>query len=429
MGPSWLSILSALALAVLGTLSVTVFLWSKFARRRLLEERKELSDRLARAETQAKEQSRLIARMRTEQSTLSRLDLILPEVVKELNRSETSPSEISRMIVRLAEAIFQPGQLLFYEVPRDRRERELVLTEHRGLSDVPAAIRSVPFGHGKIGWVAAHRCDMMREDWLNLARTEGETVVDNHATLALDIVGPLVHYGRHEDEVLGVLCIGSPSIHPRDQKLMFKMLSNLACLALVNLRNVSRLREQANHDGLTGLWNRKYFGQKLREHIAGQGSERLSVFIFDIDHFKNYNDTNGHPAGDELLRQLALLLRKNLRESDWCCRYGGEEFLVAMRRTDEPEARQVAERVRKAIADYPFPFEDKQPGGDVTISGGIAVAPYDGDELDVLIEKADAALYQSKQSGRNRVIRYRGIDIGSGGEEDPAIAAELPLEH
>jgi diguanylate cyclase (GGDEF)-like protein len=162
---------------------------------------------------------------------------------------------------------------------------------------------------------------------------------------------------------------------------------------------------------------------------AVRAARPLSVFIFDIDHFKNYNDTNGHPAGDELLRSLAGILRQSLRPSDACCRYGGEEFVVAMPEVDAVEALAIAERLRVRIADHVFPHEQKQPAGDVTISGGIAAFPHDGTSVQELIHHADIALYESKRAGRNRLTRYRGVDIGDADDEtafDLVPAAEDP---
>jgi len=178
--------------------------------------------------------------------------------------------------------------------------------------------------------------------------------------------------------------------------------------------NVSRLREQANHDGLTGLLNKSYFMHELASLMltTQREAQQLALFIFDIDHFKVYNDSNGHPAGDTLLRRLAGLLKSIVRPGDWCCRYGGEEFMVAMPQTNGRDAMAVSERIRRAIEEEPFELEKSQPNGRVTISGGVAVIPKDGESIEELIERADQALYQSKTAGRNRVTRYRHVGIG-----------------
>jgi diguanylate cyclase (GGDEF)-like protein len=221
------------------------------------------------------------------------------------------------------------------------------------------------------------------------------------------------------DRVLGVLCIGSPGIRPRDEKLMFQLVTNLGSLAMVNAEYRSRLADQANHDGLTGLLNKRSFERKLGDVLfeTGRTARPVALFLFDIDHFKNYNDTNGHPAGDELLKTLAKLLRHSVRPDDLCCRWGGEEFIVAMPNTDGSAALQVAERIRQTIEEHPFQHRGSQPGGKVTISGGVSVGPRDGLEVATMTQHADEALYQSKRGGRNRTTRYQGVHIGKVDEE------------
>ena len=185
---------------------------------------------------------------------------------------------------------------------------------------------------------------------------------------------------------------------------------------------MNQQRKLANHDGLTGLLNKRYFIAELCEMVVNSEREaqELALFIFDIDHFKNYNDTNGHPAGDDLLKSLAGLLIDTMRPSDLCCRYGGEEFLVVLPQTDGKTAMAVAERIRAAIEEHPFKHQENQPGKNLTISGGVAVFPEHGDGHEVLIVSADKALYESKAAGRNRVALYRNVEL-SRSEDEPEI--------
>ena len=201
---------------------------------------------------------------------------------------------------------------------------------------------------------------------------------------------------------------------------MFQLVTNLGSLAMVTAQQKIRLANQANTDGLTGLMNKRSFQPKLGEMIieAENAAKPMGLFIFDIDHFKNYNDNNGHTEGDDLLRGLGELLRKCVRPDDLCCRWGGEEFIIAMPDTDGPSAQQAAERIRREIEDYPFKHQEKQPGGNLTISGGVAIGPADGTDATTLTKHADLALYESKKKGRNRVSRYRGVQIGSIDEDD-----------
>lgn len=404
-------------------------------RGKLSRELDALRAKVVRGEAQAREQSRMVARMQGEQGTVANLALSLPGVVRELNRGDLEPRAVPSLILNLAEAVFQPGYVLLY-LSRAGTEREdsgpvLQLVRQHGYGEIPAALKTIAFGKGKIGWVAEHKLDMLKEDWINLSRTEGVSVEDNHPGARLDIAGPLVHHIVSGEQVLGVLCIGSPGTRPRNEKLMFQLVTNLGSLALVNARHVTKLKDLANTDGLTGLLNKRYFMSELANLIiaAEREAQRLSLFIFDIDHFKTYNDTNGHLEGDRVLRQLAALFKQQVRPADRCCRYGGEEFILAMPDTEAKDALVVAERIRRAIEEFAFDHEENQPGGNLTISGGVSSFPADGTSVLELTRHADLALYESKREGRNRVKAYRGVHIGQLDEESAVdLKAGTPSE-
>lgn len=164
-----------------------------------------------------------------------------------------------------------------------------------------------------------------------------------------------------------------------------------------------KLEEMANRDGLTGAFN-KSFMHKTLDTVFNGNSRRNSLAIMDIDHFKNYNDKNGHMEGDNLLRSLAQLITDSLRETDMLFRFGGEEFVILFADTAREDAIMVAERIRQKVADFVFPFEEKQPNGDLTISVGVAFSPIDATEKQSLLEIADERLYKAKSEGRNRVV-------------------------
>jgi diguanylate cyclase (GGDEF)-like protein len=383
----------------------------------------ELAAEIARLEGQSRDQIRLVSKLRYEQRSLTNLSRSLPGLVRQLNNSELDINDIPRHLFDLAESLFEPQQMLLFLVraPGDEKDRiqELYLRDQRGLADVPAAVTRIRIGEGKIGWVAENKVEMAGEDWLNLSRTDGRNLADNHSAFRLSLLGPLVHRGSSQDHLIGVLTIGEPAIRPKDEKLVLQMITNLGAIAYRNVRNVRALKEQANHDGLTGLLNRRHFMLELGKLIfaAGKRAQALAVFMFDIDHFKRYNDSNGHQAGDEILRGVAEVLQANLRPQDLACRYGGEEFIVAMPLTDVEQAGQVAERIRKAIASFPFANRETQPGGVLSISGGVAVFPVDGQNSTDLIRNADQALYKAKSAGRNRVLLHKGYEIGDTGKD------------
>ncbi len=168
----------------------------------------------------------------------------------------------------------------------------------------------------------------------------------------------------------------------------------------------SRLAQLAVTDGLTGLYNHRHFHERLALEI--ERSQRsglpLSLLMIDVDHFKQYNDQHGHPAGDELLREIARILGEGRRRNDFVARYGGEEFAVVLVDTNKLTAAKVAERLRQSVSEQPFPLEAEQPGGGLSISIGVAAFPDDAGGVESLVRAADAALYEGKRGGRNRVV-------------------------
>jgi diguanylate cyclase (GGDEF)-like protein len=165
------------------------------------------------------------------------------------------------------------------------------------------------------------------------------------------------------------------------------------------------LTEQALTDPLTGMPNRREFERIMRselDRIRRYGGS-CTVAMIDVDNFKNYNDTLGHPAGDALLRELANVITWQLRQSDFIARYGGEEFALVMVNTPGLDALDVMERLRRNIESHRFPDEEIQPAGSITISAGLASFPENGSTLEELLAHADQALYVAKSRGRNRV--------------------------
>jgi diguanylate cyclase (GGDEF)-like protein len=159
-------------------------------------------------------------------------------------------------------------------------------------------------------------------------------------------------------------------------------------------------------DGLTQLFNHRYCHDRLERTISNSDSNTIfSVFMFDIDNFKNYNDTNGHIAGDVVLREVGLIVHKSIRSEDIGCRYGGEEFCIILINTGREQAFQVAERIRINIEKKNFPNVSVMQKGSLTISGGIATFPEDALVRPKLLEVCDKRLYQAKNNGKNMVIK------------------------
>lgn len=176
-----------------------------------------------------------------------------------------------------------------------------------------------------------------------------------------------------------------------------------------------KLRAQATRDALTGLLNRGALFENVRRELRSASRERgrFAILLCDVDHFKKVNDTYGHPAGDEVLREVASRLSGSLRSSDWVGRYGGEEFMIALPQAAPPQVGEVAERVRKSVC--ASPIQISTTALPVSISIGAAVSePEQPREFEELIEMADMSLLQAKRRGRNRVV-FHGT-----GTQEPA---------
>jgi two-component system cell cycle response regulator len=170
--------------------------------------------------------------------------------------------------------------------------------------------------------------------------------------------------------------------------------------------NVQQSIEMAITDALTGLYNRRYMESHLSSLVdqAASRGKPLTALVMDIDYFKSVNDTHGHDAGDDVLREFATRIRKSIRGIDLACRFGGEEFVIIMPETDMAVATIVAERLRRRIASEPFPIHQGSGALDVTISIGIATLDAADDTAATILKRADQALYRAKRTGRNRVV-------------------------
>ena len=172
-----------------------------------------------------------------------------------------------------------------------------------------------------------------------------------------------------------------------------------------------QLEQMAFYDQLTGLQNFRFFSTRIEEELrrAQRYRHQLSLLMLDIDHFKKFNDTHGHPAGNVALRNLAAQLKDAVRETDIVCRYGGEEFCIILPETTKRLAVEMAGRIRGNIEASPVALEDGSHHY-ITVSLGAATFPRDAWSREALIEGADSALYLSKKAGRNRVTAYQPPD-------------------
>jgi diguanylate cyclase (GGDEF)-like protein/PAS domain S-box-containing protein len=218
-----------------------------------------------------------------------------------------------------------------------------------------------------------------------------------------------------QGEMLGVLCLAGAHANSKHQVSQLQLavtVSESVKLSLSNLRLREKLRAEAIHDPLTGLFNRRYLEETLsRElHRARRGNSPLCLAMLDLDRFKQFNDKFGHDAGDSFLRELGRLVRENVRKSDISCRYGGEEFVLVLPDSSLPDAAQRVEQLRVLIQHLQIQHGD-QMIGPLTISAGVAQAEKLSTDASELLRAADNALYAAKKAGRNRVVVYEKKEL------------------
>jgi len=243
----------------------------------------------------------------------------------------------------------------------------------------------------------------------------GNTVTENdtrslestlHAETAASMYIPLISFGQP----LGVMVISSDrpkAFHVSDEQPL-ESVADICATAIQNSHYVERVKQLAYLDGLTGIFNRRFFEMRITEEIerARRFETGLGVIMIDIDQFKRLNDEFGHLLGDEVLRQVSSILHRQLRKIDVVCRYGGEEFAILLPETNCQHTLGVAEKLRRMVEAWQFPGVPRP----VTISAGTANYPEHGTTRDELVSAGDAGLYTAKQGGRNRVCLAAGTE-------------------
>ncbi len=208
---------------------------------------------------------------------------------------------------------------------------------------------------------------------------------------------------------LGVFYVYSKEVESfgHDELSVLTILSNQAAIAIQNARLYERSQEEAVTDGLTGLYNQRYFYSRLEEELerSSRSGQPVSVIFCDLDGFKGFNDINGHSLGDVALKDVAGIITESKRAVDIAARYGGEEFALILPETDSSGAQIIAHRIRRRIAGFSFEARGESSSM-LTTSIGVAGSPADGKTASELVEKADWAMYFSKRQGGNRVTLF-----------------------
>jgi diguanylate cyclase (GGDEF)-like protein len=255
---------------------------------------------------------------------------------------------------------------------------------------------------------AIHRFFQKDPRPLEIANPRLRTVLGKKSELLKQLefqwVAPMIHNGT----LHGIVALG-PMLNQTEYSIadieMFSMMTNFAAVAFSNAQQYQAIEKISVTDGLTGLFNYRYFRSQLKRELerARRCEHYLSLMIIDVDFFKNYNDTVGHLAGDVALQQISKIIQNTARKTDIVARYGGEEFCVILPEVEVRGAKIFGERLRSNIEGYPIPNGDVQPLGRMTVSLGAASFPLDAQLDNQLITHADQALYQAKSNGRNQL--------------------------
>ena len=255
--------------------------------------------------------------------------------------------------------------------------------------------------HGMGSWVLQHRRILTRGQLESKPELAEVARAETNPPAA---IAPLIVGG----EILGLLVVDEIENHDTATERLLYILASTYALGIKNAQLFDRIAEMARRDGLTGLLNHAAFQQELQDQIRENESDGrgLTVVMSDLDHFKEVNDSFGHPAGDYVLQQVARLWQATLPDRAVIGRYGGEEFVCLLTDTDIEEGRHLAEELREVIAEFPFSYEGRLL--QVTSSFGVAAHTDPRQSAMRLVRQADDALYQAKETGRNRVICATG---------------------
>lgn len=259
-------------------------------------------------------------------------------------------------------------------------------------------------------WIIQHRDEIIRvEQKLHKKDLPIWSAQGPHPQWSVFLGIPLKVHG----EPVGLTILGRKEDDFHAEEIQWlSILSTAAALAFRNAQLYERIRYQAERDGLTGLYNHRVFQEKLESYLENAKRENatfkeISLLLLDIDHFKQMNDTYGHPFGDQVLKRVAGAIQENVRSYDVVARYGGEEFAIILPGCNAITAMKVADEIRQAISRIDFKKGLNQI--QVTVSGGIATFPSDARERAELLERADIALYHAKRNGRNQIWHWQDL--------------------
>jgi diguanylate cyclase (GGDEF)-like protein len=316
------------------------------------------------------------------------------EAINAIAQQTTAVLDLKELLTKVCLLIQHAFQVSHVSVLL-KEEEELVLRANHGtLTSRFPNNELVPATGGLIGKALNTSKTLIENDVKS-----SDDYVDLFAETAARMCIPLISFGQ----TLGLLVLDSDqkgAFNPNDVQPL-ESVADICATAIQNAHYVDRVKQLAYLDGLTGIFNRRFFELRISEEIerARRFDTGMAVIMIDIDQFKRLNDEFGHLLGDEVLRQVSSIFHAQLRKIDVVCRYGGEEFAILLSQTTPEHALGVAEKLRKMSEGWQFPGVPRP----VTISAGVATYAEHGHTRDELVKAADAGLYAAKQAGRNCV--------------------------
>jgi diguanylate cyclase (GGDEF)-like protein len=310
----------------------------------------------------------------------------IPAALEKFIASTFDPAA-SVIMIRRKPALSDPG-----------RENHLVVASAPGTRIASGSV--IAFGEGDLGYVAQTRRAMDRRELDQTPSAGGDAgaLAGFHPDQAVPMA-----VGNKTLGVVGISGLRRPQTRAKE---LLELIAQTAALALENSLVLHQIRAAASADSLTGVYNKGALLHQLDRLLAeGRKTDsEVAIFLFDLDHFKSYNDNNGHLAGDELLRLLTSLISDEVRADDVFGRFGGEEFLLILPGRSAGEAEMTAAKLMGLVRGHRFAGAGSQPLGKITISGGVAVFPEHADDRSGLLQAADRALYRAKERGRDRAL-------------------------
>ena len=316
------------------------------------------------------------------------------EAINTIAQQSTAVMDLEELLVRVCSVIQKAFQVSHVSLLL-REESDLVMRAHQGTL-TPCIPPSGRFPAAQEPWsrVISTSGTIIEKD---LSATPEHLRLFRESNSRMSI--PLISFGH----TLGVLTLHSAQRNAfRESELQsLESVADICANSIQNAHYVERVKQLAYLDGLTGIFNRRFFELRIVEEIerARRYGTGMAVIMADIDQFKRLNDEFGHLLGDEVLRQVSSLFHQQLRKIDVVCRYGGEEFAILLTQITTTQAVTIAEKLRRLVEGFQFPGVPRT----ITISAGVASFPIHGKTRDEMIRAADVGLYAAKQAGRNRV--------------------------